>query len=154
MKSTQRSGRIWIDADGCPVVKQTISLAKKYQVPVTLVKNHGIHLESDYATIISVEVSKDAADFYILPRMDPGDLVITQDNGLAAMVLSKKGRCLDPKGKIITEDQIQFLLHSRHISGKERRQNQKGPRFKKREDLDDLLFTKALEKILLEMTAR
>ncbi len=148
MRENPPPGRIWIDADGCPVVKETIALARAYQVPVTLVKNHGIHLESDYATIITVEVSRDAADFYILTRMEPGDIVVTQDNGLSAMVLSKKGYCIDPKGKIITEDHIDFLLHSRHLSRKERMQNKKGPKFKKREERDNVLFSRALEKLL------
>lgn len=142
--------QIWIDADGCPVVKETIGLARDYKIPVTLVKNHGVYLESDYATIITVEISNDAADFYILTQMAPGDIVVTQDNGLCAMVLSKKGHCIDQNGKIINEDNIDFLLQSRHISRKSRMQNQKSPKIKKREDQDDLLFTKALKKLLDE----
>ena len=139
---------IWIDADGCPVIKETIAVARDYNIPVTLVKNHGIHLESDYATIVTVEISRDAADFYILSRMNPGDIVVTQDNGLCAMVLSKLGHCIDQNGKIIREEQIDFLLQSRHIHRKQRMQNQKGPKFKKRVARDNLFFTEALEKLL------
>ncbi|NBG86916.1 YaiI/YqxD family protein [Isachenkonia alkalipeptolytica] len=152
MTKVQSPRRIWIDADGCPVVKETIALAKEYRLPVTLVKNHSIQLESDYATIVTVEVSRDAADFYILTRMHPEDIVVTQDNGLCAMVISKKGHCIDQNGKIITEDQIHFLLQSRHVSRKERMQNLKGPKIKKREDRDNLLFTTALKKLLTETT--
>ncbi len=151
MLQNQKNIRIWIDADGCPVVKETVYVAREYSIPVTLVKNHGVYLESDYATIITVETSSDAADFYILTHMNPGDIVVTQDNGLCAMVLSKKGHCIDQNGKIITEDQIDFLLQSRHISRKERMQNQRGPKFKKREDRDNLLFTKSLKKLLREI---
>jgi len=150
MPQSESNLRIWIDADGCPVVKETIAIAKDYEIPVTLVKNHGVYLESDYATIITVEISNDAADFYILTHMSPGDIVITQDNGLCAMVLSKKGHCIDQNGKIINEDNIDFLLQSRHNSRKDRMQNLKGPKIKKRKDQDDLFFTKALKKLLIE----
>lgn len=145
---TDQSLRIWIDADGCPVVQETIAVAKTYDVPVTIVKNHSILLESDYATIVTVEVSRDAADFYIFTHMQQGDIVVTQDGGLCAMVLSKKGYCVNQNGKIITEDHIDFLLQSRHISRKERMQKLKGPKIKKREGRDDLLFTKALKTLL------
>lgn len=148
MPKSQSTIRIWIDADGCPVVKETINIAKDYKIPVTLVKNHGVYLESDYATIITVEISSDAADFYILTHMNPGDIVVTQDNGLCAMVLSKKGHCIDQNGKIINEANIDFLLQTRHISRKNRMQHQKGPKIKKREANDDLLFTEALKKLL------
>jgi uncharacterized protein len=151
MSKNQTNLQIWIDADGCPVVKETIDIAKEYQIPVTLVKNHGVYLESDYATIITVEISNDAADFYILTHMKPGDIVVSQDNGLCAMVLSKKGYCIDQNGKIINEDNIDFLLQTRHISRKNRMQKQKGPKIKKREDLDDLLFVTALKKLLNEI---
>lgn len=150
MPQSESNLRIWIDADGCPVVKETIAIARDYEIPVTLVKNHGVYLESDYATIITVEISNDAADFYILTHMSPGDIVITQDNGLCAMVLSKKGHCIDQNGKIINEDNIDFLLQSRHNSRKDRMQNLKGPKIKKRKDRDDLFFTKALKKLLIE----
>jgi len=150
MIQRQKNLRIWVDADGCPVVNETIHLAKDYKIPVTLVKNHGVYLESDYATIITVEISSDAADFYILTHMHPGDIVVTQDNGLCAMVLSKNGHCIDQNGKIINEDNIDFLLQSRHNSRKERMQNLKGPKIKKREDRDDLLFTQTLKKLLDE----
>lgn len=150
MPQQEHNLRIWVDGDGCPVVKETIALAKEYQVPVTLVKNHGVYIESDYATIVTVEISSDAADFYILTHMHPGDIVVTQDNGLCAMVLSKKGHCIDQNGKTINEDNIDFLLQTRHISRKNRMQNQKGPKIKKRKDQDDLFFTKALKKLLDE----
>ena len=106
--------RIWIDADGCPVVSQTIAIAKRSDIPVTVVKNYAIAFESDYAEVVTVDISRDAADYYIANHLAPLDLVITQDNGLAAMVLAKKGLCINQNGKEIHAANIDFILDSRH----------------------------------------
>ena len=102
--------KIWIDADGCPVVNQTIRLAKKYKIPVTVVKNYAIHIESDYAEIVTVDISRDSADYYIANHLLPNDLVITQDNGLAAMVLAKQGNVINVSGRVINSQNIDFIL--------------------------------------------
>lgn len=143
--------RIWIDADGCPVVAQTIKVAKAYVIPVTIVKNYAVKIESDYAQIVTVDVSSDAADYYIANRMEPDDLVITQDNGLAAMVLAKRGYCMDQNGKEITALNIDFILDSRHHGRVARAQNIRGPKHKKRSKEDDHSFVEALERFLKKM---
>ena len=43
--------RIWIDADGCPVVNHTLKIAEKKRIPVTVVKNYAVVIESDYAEV-------------------------------------------------------------------------------------------------------
>ena len=131
---------IWIDADGCPVVQATIALAKEKNIPVTAVKNHAIELYSDYATIITVDVSSDSADLYIVNHLSCGDLVITQDLGLAALVLSKQGKCLTPNGKSITHDNIDLFLDFRHASGVQRKKTGRGSKVKKRTTADDDAF--------------
>lgn len=83
--------RIWIDGDGCPVVDLAIDVAKKLDLPVTVVKNYAVHIVSDYAQVVSVDISRDSADYYIANQMTKGDLVITQDYGLGAMV-AKRGQ--------------------------------------------------------------
>ena len=82
--------RIFIDADGCPVVNETIRLAQKLNIPVTVVKNYAHELQSEYAEIVTVDISRDAADFYIANHLKHEDVLITQDYGLAALALSKK----------------------------------------------------------------
>ncbi len=89
--------RIWIDGDGCPVVNLAINIAKLQALPVTVVKNHAVQVNDDYAEIVTVDVSRDAADFYIVNHMMSGDIVVSQDYGLAAMVLAKKGICVTQK---------------------------------------------------------
>lgn len=141
--------RIWIDADGCPVVAETIAVAKASNIPVTVVKNYAVKLESDYAEIVTVDVANDAADYYIANRLESGDLVITQDNGLAAMVLAKRGHCLDQNGKEITSGNIDFILDSRHRGRVARAQNMRGPKHKKRSKDDDHNFIEALNRFLV-----
>ena len=105
---------IWVDADGCPVVEATINIAQKTFIPIVIVKNYSINIKNDYAKIVTVDISKDSADYYIANHMKQDDLVITQDNGLAAMVLAKKGYCLNQDGKEITTCNIDFILDSRY----------------------------------------
>lgn len=81
---------IWIDADGCPVVNSTINIAKQNSIPVIVVKNYSVQLNSDYAKIVTVDIARDSADYYIANNINSYDLVITQDYGLAAMVLAKR----------------------------------------------------------------
>ncbi len=143
--------KVWIDADGCPVVKQTIKVCKQRGIPVIAVKNHAVQLEDDYAKVITVDISGDAVDYYIVNHMVSGDLVITQDNGLAAMVLSKKGICMNQNGKIIDDDNIDFFLDNRHISRVMRMQKKKSTTFKKRTEQDNISFEDALVTFLNEL---
>ncbi|BEP30296.1 YaiI/YqxD family protein [Helicovermis profundi] len=137
--------KIWVDADGCPVVKITIEEAKKHSVPLVVVKNHAVRIEDDYAKIVTVDVTRDAADYYIVNHMEKGDLVITQDNGLSAMALAKDGKILNQNGRWITNDNIELILESRHISQKERMKKKKSyTKFKKREKTKDDNFRREL----------
>lgn len=142
--------KVWIDADGCPVVKQTITVCKRMDIPVIAVKNHAVKLEDEYAKVVTVDISGDAVDYYIVNHMNNGDLVITQDNGLAAMVLSKKGLCMNQNGKIIDNDNIDFFLENRHTSRVMRMRNKKSTTFKKRTPEDNISFEKSLVAFLSE----
>ena len=140
--------KIWIDADGCPVVKTAIGIAKKKHYLVSVVKNHAVIIEDDYAEIITVDISRDAADFYIVNHMSTGDIVITQDYGLAAMVLSKQGQIINQNGRLITKDNIDLILDQRHMSRVARMQKGKYTKFKKRSKADDEAFIMAFGKLL------
>lgn len=140
--------QIWIDADGCPVVNQTIATAKRHDIRVTVVKNYAINFENDYAQVVTVDISKDAADYYIANHIGSQDLVVTQDYGLAAMVLAKKGFCINQNGKEIHTDNIDFILDSRHQGRVARLQNQKGPKHKKRTSNDDRAFEEGLNQLI------
>ncbi|HBT18722.1 MAG TPA: YaiI/YqxD family protein [Clostridiaceae bacterium] len=140
--------KIYIDADGCPVVKETIQLAKGHELAVVVVKNYAHELQDDYAEIVTVDISRDAADFYIANHMRRGDVLITQDYGLAAMVLSKGCPVLTQQGLLLTEHNILSFLDRRHIHQKMRKTQKIYTKTKKRTLEDDLRFKEALERVL------
>lgn len=107
--------KIFIDADGCPVVEETVTIAKKFKIPVVIVKNHAHIINSSYAQVVTVDLSSDSADYYIVNHMKKGDLVVTQDNGLAAMALAKEGIVINQNGHIIDDGNIDAMLSTRHI---------------------------------------
>ena len=127
---------ILVDADGCPVVDLTIKIAKQYDFPVTLFCDTAHNMQRDGAETIVVSKGMDAVDFVLVNRVKPGDIVITQDYGLAAMVLAKRGLVMDQNGREYTNENIDQLLHSRHIAKKIRQAGgrMKGPKKRRNED--------------------
>lgn len=140
--------KIYIDADGCPVVEETIAIAKEYNIEVVVVKNYAHVINDDYATIVSVDISRDSADFYIVNAADKGDIVITQDYGLAAMCLSKEAIAINQNGQLYTEDNIDGLLNRRHLNQELRKQNKFYGKSKKRKKEADKKFESSFRKIL------
>ena len=140
--------RILIDADGCPVVRLTVFVAKEYGIPAVIFcdTSHEFHL--DGVETVTVDKGADSADFAIVNFIESGDLVVTQDYGLAAMVLSKKGSVLTQNGLEITALNIDSLLASRYAAKKARmsKKHLKGP--PKRTAQQDRAFERALRRIL------
>ena len=145
--------QILVDADGCPVVDETIALAKRYGLAVTLITDTSHIMNRDGATTITVEKGSDSADFRLVNLVRKGDIIITQDYGLAAMVLSKGGHILNQNGSRYTNENIDSLLMSRHIGKKIRRAGgrTKGP--SKRTKEQDERFVAALEALLRQLLA-
>ena len=143
--------QILVDADGCPVVDETIALAKRYGLAVTLITDTSHIMNREGATTITVEKGSDSADFRLVNLVSKGDIVITQDYGLAAMVLSKGGHILNQNGSRYTNENIDGLLMSRHIGKKIRRAGgrTKGP--SKRTKEQDERFVCALEALIQEI---
>lgn len=140
--------RIFIDADGCPVVKLTIIKAKERNIPVTVVKNYAHIIEDDYADIVTVDISNDAADYYIANHIRKEDILVTQDYGLAAMALSRQAYVLNQNGLIIHNGNIMTLLDRRHINQKMRKDKRIYSKIKKRTPEDDHAFLQALLHLL------
>ena len=144
--------RIFIDADGCPVVNETIRLAQKLNIPVTVVKNYAHELQSEYAEIVTVDISRDAADFYIANHLKHEDVLITQDYGLASLILSRKAYGFHQNGWQYREENIETLLMERYEAGKARRSARnhlKGPprRDKKQNEIFFQRLCAFLEKV-------
>lgn len=144
---------IWVDADACPVVKLVEQAAKRRSIPVTLLCDTNHVLYSDYSEVVVIGAGADAVDFALVNRCGAGDLVVTQDYGVAAMALGKGASGIHQSGKWYTQDNIGGLLMDRHLAQKARRasgkHHLKGP--KKRTAEDDAAFAASLERLLDEM---
>jgi len=109
---------IWVDADACPVVIKDILFraADRARVPVTLVSNMALRIPSSpFIEAVRVPKGFDGADARIAQLMQPGDLVITADIPLAAVVVARGGRALNPRGELYTEDNVQEHLAVRNL---------------------------------------
>ena len=136
--------KIIIDADACPVVDITVNVAEERGLECIIVCDNTHTIERDGATTIVVDKGADSADCRIANITEKGDVVVTQDYGLAALVLGKGGKALNQNGLIYTDSNIENLLFTRHIGKKERMAGNrtKGP--KKRTAQNDEDFLKAL----------
>lgn len=112
--------KILVDADGCPVVDITISIAKTRHIPCILICDTAHEMIREGAETIVVSKGADAVDFVLVNRIEKGDVVVTQDYGLAAMALAKGGLPIDQNGRWYTDANIDQLLYSRHFAQKVR----------------------------------
>lgn len=142
--------KILVDADACPVVDLTVREAKARNIPVTLITDTAHVLNRTDAEVITVEKGSDSADFKLVNLVQKGDLVVTQDYGLAAMVLAKGGRAHNQNGMIYSEQNMDTLLFTRHIAKKVRMAGgrTKGPHKRTKEQDEDFLRT--LQRMLEE----
>lgn len=142
--------KILIDADGCPVVKQTIEIAKEKKIQVVVFCDTSHLISSDYAQIITVSKGADSVDFALVNQVSVGDIVVTQDYGLSAMVLSKGGIPITQNGLVINDRNLTMLLAARYESKKARMAGArlKGP--KKRSNENDKAFINSLNKLIRE----
>ena len=141
--------RVFIDADGCPVVDITVSLSSQYGAEVIIITDTSHIIEREKAVTITVEKGADSADFKIANMISHGDIVVTQDYGLAAMCLARGARPVNQNGVIFSDGNIEKMLYTRYVSKEIRRAGgrTKGP--KKRTHEQDEDFKRAL-KFLLE----
>ena len=112
---------LWIDADGCPVVGESVRIGNEFGWQVVLVCDCSHQMEREGAQTIYVDQGADSADFALVNRIQAGDVIVTQDYGLAAMCLARGGRPIDCNGRWYTQENIESLLLSRHLAQKNRR---------------------------------
>ncbi len=142
--------KIIVDADACPVKQIIENVAKEYAIELVFVANFHHVIKSLYAEIIIVEGDKEAADIAIANRTRAGDIVITQDYGLACLSLGKSAKVIHPDGKVYTDDNISQLLTQRHIANKMRVRSRIRGGPPKRTRNDDLEFELTLRRIINE----
>ena len=143
--------QIYVDADACPVVGIVEELAIKYKIPVTLLCDTNHVLYSDYSEVKIIGAGADAVDFALVNLCRKGDIVVTQDYGVAAMALGKGAYAIHLSSKWYTNENIGQMLMERHLNKKARRSSHKnhmkGPR--KRTEDDDVRFEQSFEKLIL-----
>lgn len=142
---------IYVDADACPVKKEIVQVASKFKIPVVMLMDVSHIYEDGYSTVIIVDQGKDAVDMALVNRAQKGDLIVTQDYGVATMVLSKGAFAINQNGRIYNEENIDQLLFERHISQQQRRAGQKGPKHKKRNKTHNLFFLQQFEKLCIQV---
>jgi uncharacterized protein len=89
--------KILVDADACPVKKLIVEAAKRHGIPVTMLIDTSHVLDDGYSKVITVDKGRDSADIRLVNLIEPGDLVVTQDFGVAAMSLSRGAKGAEPK---------------------------------------------------------
>ena len=142
--------KILVDADACPVVTIVEEIAEKYGIPVILLCDTNHVLRSEYSEIKIIGAGADAVDFALVGICEKGDLVVTQDYGVAAMIMGKGAYGIHQSGKWYTNENIDQMLIERHLSKKARRSKSKhhikGPA--KRTAEDDRRFRESLEQLI------
>ena len=140
--------RILIDADGCPVVDIAVRLAKKHNIECLILCDTAHVFENDWATTLTVSKGADSVDFALVNLVKPGEIVITQDYGLAAMCLARSAIVINQDGMEYNENNIDALLLARHTAKEIRNSGGrlKGP--SKRTSAQDNSFEAALERLL------
>ena len=141
--------KILIDADGCPVTDITCKIAKEYNIECIIICDTSHVFNIQGVETITVSKGADSVDFYLVNKIDKGDIVVTQDYGLAAMCLSKNAFAINQNGIIYDDNNILSLLNLRHTSKKLRMSGVrlKGP--SKRDKSNDICFIEKL-KFLIE----
>jgi hypothetical protein len=143
-----------VDADACPVTRDAIGIARSRSLPVVLVANGSQNLArfEGRAGVETLQVGSgpDAADYAMVPRLSPGDVVVTGDTGLAAMALSRRTRVLSPRGREYLLATIDAELAIRHAEQRHRRAGGRTTGPTPFQDEDRERFRESLIRVLAE----
>jgi uncharacterized protein YaiI (UPF0178 family) len=141
---------ILVDADACPVVGIVEKIAKQNQIPCTLLCDTNHVMRSGYSDIKIVGAGADAVDFALINTCHRGDIVVSQDYGVAAMALGKGAYAIHQSGKWYTNENIDLMLMERHMAKKARKgkgkKHSKGP--SRRTDEDDSRFEESFVRLV------
>ena len=140
--------KVLIDADACPVVDIAVRLCKQHGIPCLLLCDTAHIMHKDGTETLIFDKGADSVDFALINRVRQGDLVITQDYGLAAMALARRAHVINQNGLIYTDENIDSLLLARHTSRKLRNAGVrlKGPA--KRTSEQDEAFLRTMESFM------
>ena len=140
--------RIIVDGDACPGISIIENIAKKYGLELIVFCDIHHYIQLDYGEVKVVDSGFQSVDMYVVNISKEKDIVISQDYGVAAIILGKGAYVINPKGYYYNEENIDRLLEERHISQKIRRAGGRTNNPKKRTKEDDLRLEKNLIKII------
>lgn len=145
--------RVLVDADACPVVRIVERISAAHGVPVTLLCDTSHILSSPYSEVRVIGEGADAVDYALINLCRRGDIVVTQDYGVAAMALGRGAACIHQSGRRYTEENIDGLLMERHEARKARmakgKRHLRGPSARTADD--DRRFADAFELLMTEL---
>ena len=144
--------KVYVDADACPVKDIIIFEATSAGLPVILVTSFSHFSNAEQPSgveIIYVDSGADAADYRIMKLAASGDIIVTQDYGLASLGLAKGCLVLHHKGFRYTNENIDQLLQTRYLSAMARKSGKrtKGPKPLTEEDREQ--FRKLFKYLLI-----
>lgn len=140
---------VYVDADACPVTRIVERVAREHGLPVVLLCDTNHVLASDYSEIRVVGAGADAVDLALINLCLRGDIVVTQDYGVAALALGKGARAIHQSGRWYTDENIDELLLERHLAKRARRSGRhhlRGPA--KRTEADDRRFAESFARLI------
>ncbi len=140
--------QILVDADACPVKEIIIKVARQNGLAVTMLIDTSHELNDGYSRVITVDKASDSVDIALINLVRAGDIVVTQDYGVAAMALGKKARALNQNGLVFSDDNIDRLLFERHLGRKVQRAGGRTANPPKRSREDDTNFERAFRKLV------
>jgi hypothetical protein len=135
--------QILVDADACPVKDIIVRFAKKYNIPVTMLIDTSHILDDGYSKVITVDKGRDSADIRLVNMIEDGDIVVTQDFGVAAMALAKGAKVLNQNGMVYNDSNMDRLLFERALGQQIRRSGKRYGKVKKRTKSNDTSFEKS-----------
>lgn len=145
---------IYVDADACPVVRLVEEIAAAHGLPVTLLCDTSHVLSSPTSRVMVIGAGADAVDLALINLCRRGDIVVTQDYGVAALALGKGAHAIHQSGMRYTNENIDRLLMERHLARKARRASRhhlKGPAPRTPED--DRRFVRSFDQLAREALA-
>jgi len=146
--------KVLIDADGCPVVDNTVKIAREYQWKCIILCDTSHYFEKEGAETITVSKGPDSVDFVLVNMLEAGDVVVTQDYGLAAMCLAKRAIPINQDGMVYDHNNIEGLLMARHTAKKIRNAGGRLKGNKKRIASMNDIFEDKLRKVMDALSAK
>ena len=141
--------KVFVDADACPVKEDIVEIAQQHEIPVTFIVSTAGHFERGWKVeTILVDSLPQAVDIAIVNRLEADDVVVTQDYGLALLVLGKRGKAISPRGYIFTDENIDGCLLRRQMNSEARKAGIRRKGSKKRSENDRNRFCRNFHNLL------